>query len=619
MPAGAGPLDGTVSVQFQDPAGTNVAGTHVQISGNAFQPGSTVAVYVHSTPQELGTAPVGPDGTFRLAVVLPPGLETGAHHIVVSGTRQTGSSTAQALPFTVALGGLLGAVGVIPPGPLAQDVPYDASSHPHAVLSTTAAAAATIGAVGAGLAGGAGGGGSRSGGEGGDSQSGGGYLEDVELERASFQAKGGGRYRTWRWPGTPHLDRHSANLPARAAAISPVAGRVLVDGDYLRAMFGGLWLFLCPAALLLGIFAARSTGWYALPPALPLFLIILGLGIMDATLGYLAGIGFFTSALLAGHLVSGTEIRVAAGVVLIWFAVPLAAAALRPLRRRLSLRPDVIWDRAADLVIGGLFAAWAAQKMVEALSGLAGVELPIGEHTTAIAYGVIAFIAGRMALETLAAHWYPGRLEQVSHQGELESGNVQVGLSLIIQISLFMFISLPYVHWSWALWIGTAVFFSPLIPWLWADRIPKSKFVTKWKPRRLTNWSLIIIFGALLSQVLQRLIHSDQLLTQIGFIVLTMPVLASWALELFEEEEEEGEEAGVGEEAEELELVAAGRGHVEGGLDRWSAGSDAGHDRSEEAGIDRARSARRGWALRLAGVPLLGLSIYLVTAGLVGG
>src|SRR6185312_6489548 len=134
------------------------------------------------------------------------------------------------------------------------------------------------------------------------------------------------------------------------------------------------------------------------------------------------------------------------------FAIPLAAAALRPLRRRLAFRADVLWDRAADLVIGGLFAAWAAQKMTETLSGLAGAELPIGEHTTAVAFGVIAFIALRMVIENIAAHWYPGRLQIVSHKGELESGNIQIGLSLIVQIVLFMFIALPGVGWTWALW-----------------------------------------------------------------------------------------------------------------------------------------------------------------------
>ena len=129
----------------------------------------------------------------------------------------------------------------------------------------------------------------------------------------------------------------SKHLPHRLAKFSPVVGRVLVDGDYLRAMFGSAWLLLCSFAIAIGLLVSSSTGWYATPPSLGLFLLVLGVGVFDSTLGFLAGMSFIVGALFAGHLGSANEVRLAMGLALVWFAVPLAAAALRPLRRRVTL------------------------------------------------------------------------------------------------------------------------------------------------------------------------------------------------------------------------------------------------------------------------------------------
>ena len=386
------------------------------VHGRGFQPGSTVTIVAHSTPTELGTALVDESGSFDDAVRMPGSLHTGGHHIIVYGTMQDGSAVAQEEAFTVATGNRLGTVGSIPPSSLAKDVAFIPTSHPASVLTTIASIAVAIGAVSMALGAGTGSG---------SSSSRDGYLEDVELEREEQDVSGGSRgdrSRTWRWRGTRGVDRLSRESPdSRCRDItgsgSCIRRRRLSAGDVWRRVDAAL-----RRRGRLGTYAASSTGWYAFPPALGIFLAILGLGIMDSTLGYLAGIAFLVSAALAGHLFGATELRVGAGVALLWFAVPLAASALRPLRRNVHLELASLWDRAADFVIGGLFAAWAAEKMTGALSGLAGVELPINRSVNVIAIFVLGFVALRIVIETVAAHNYPIRLKIVHHQGELDVG-----------------------------------------------------------------------------------------------------------------------------------------------------------------------------------------------------
>lgn len=564
----------------------------------------------------------------NLSASLPTNLTPGVHHIEVTSTSADGSAMTHGEAFTVISGHRIGSIGFIPPKPLIGDVQFDSRNHRSLVLVFTAGVVTALAAAAAGLGSLAGAGSSSGGGPGGPGGSGGSgqaALEDVELERMEGEVKKDGRGESARkshLPGTKLVDRLSRSFPSRAAAVSPVVGRVAVDGDYLRAILGSAWLLACLASVGLGVYSCASTGWYAVPPTLGLFVAILGLSIFDATLGLLSGVSFFVSALLAGHMTSTSEVRLGFGLVLVWFAVPLAAAALRPLRRAVSLKLDGIWERAADLVVCGLFAAWVTQKMMEALSGLAGVELPIERDVGTVVWAVMAFIGARMVVETFVAHILPHRLEAVHHEGSLESGKLQIAVSLVVQIAVFIFISIAIFGVNWALIIGTGVFFTPLVLGLIEERLPKSRRVTKWKPRGIVAWTIIIITGVLLGHLLSDLVHSTRLVEEIGFIVLPLPVLIFWTLELFEENDER--------EREDLEqgVVPEPGGAPLRGVRSSSnlayqnaPDSEGGHpdvhvpvasDTLIQVLSSHSEPLSRLWAMRVAGVALVVASIYAV-------
>ena len=69
--------------------------------------------------------------------------------------------------------------------------------------------------------------------------------------------------------------------------------------------------------------AAAAAAHFTVVPGWGWFAAILALGVLDATLGYVAGVTFVGAATLAGHLAGANEVRLAMGVVLVWFAVPL--------------------------------------------------------------------------------------------------------------------------------------------------------------------------------------------------------------------------------------------------------------------------------------------------------
>ena len=494
------------------------------------------------------------------------------------------------------------------PAALRQLKKYEPAAHASEIAAITVGGVGTIGALAAGLGAAAGGGSSRRnaaaraargatsiagaggprGGGGGDDGDGGGWLENVELEREVGMLPGygwGDRSRTWGWRTTPHVDNFSTSWPDRLARVSPVMARVSVDGDYLRAIFGGLYLLLFPAAIALGILAAGTTGGAALPPTIGLFVAILALSIFDSMVGFAAGLAFAGALLIGGEITDAASIRVVAGVWLTWFAVPLAASAVRPLRRNLDLKLTGLWDRSADFVLAGLFGGWVAANQVSALGPLRGYELPISEKRWTIALIVIALVGIRILVETATTHFYPERLEAVEPSGELEPPRIQETISLAIQMGVLAFISASFLGLSWALWVGVVGFFAPLIPWLFIERVPYNASVAKWMPAGLAKWSFIIVAGWLLGKLLERLIADPTQSIEWGFILLPLPLLLMWALELFAENEPEDEDE---DEAPE------------------TAGATAGAEDEDEGRFPMT------WPLRLAGVPVLAGSVYLV-------
>ena len=73
----------------------------VPISGDGLAPNSSVAVTLFSNPISLGSTPVGADGTFKTAPVIPASVPLGAHTLQLTGRTKTGD------PFVLSIGVLV--------------------------------------------------------------------------------------------------------------------------------------------------------------------------------------------------------------------------------------------------------------------------------------------------------------------------------------------------------------------------------------------------------------------------------------------------------------------------------------------------------------------------------
>jgi hypothetical protein len=315
---------------------------------------------------------------------------------------------------------------------------------------------------------------------------------------------------------------------------SPLLARVAADGTYLRAILGSASLLGLLAGLALGVAALQDTGGNALPPVATLTIAIAVLGVLDAAAGLVAVLIFTIGVLVLGGVDSSADVRLVLSLDALWFTVPVLAGAARPLRRPPTRGLGQSWDRAADFVIASLIGAWAVNKIIPALPGVAGRQLAIAEHADTAAFCVLAALVVRFAAETIAAHLYPRRLDiseagDVSQPGELQ----RLGAS-VLRTALFVFFAHIVVGSGWQLWTAAALFIIPQILAVYEDCFPNSPALSGVLPRGLLALVLMLFLatavGALLLDTMNE--HSKTFLAD-SFVILALPGFVFSLLSLF--------------------------------------------------------------------------------------
>lgn len=432
--------------------------------------------------------------------------------------------------------------------------PYDPFDHPADIVAVQVSAFALLAMLGSGSS--RSGTGSGSGAGGGSGPSGGGgatgevVFTDVEsaeegLSIAGFLAlaagRRGDRSRTWRWAGTAGVDRLSHDLPPRVAPRSPLLARVLNDAGYLRAMFGSAYLVVPVLGAVLAVAAVSSVGGAALPPVVGLTAALAVLGVFDALAGVIAVAVLVTGVVLSGGVTSADAARTLLGLATLWFAAPLIAGTARPLRRPPTMTRQEHWDRTADIVIASLVGAWAVQVILQGLPGLARLDLPIADRAGSIALMVLAALAVRMVIETVAAHWYPSRLVVVQPSDMRPPSNAQRLVAHASVLAIFVFVAISYLGSCWQLYVGGALFILPKVLHLFADRLPSSERIHAVTPRGIVGIVLMLLVGAVVGAIVLGQFSAGQEAIRNAFVLLSLPGLALALLEVFGREGPERE------------------------------------------------------------------------------
>ena len=360
-------------------------------------------------------------------------------------------------------------------------------------------------------------------------------VESGSLKIVERDPGWGDRSHTWQNRFTPSTDLLSKIFTLWISKYSPLIARTSADASYLRAIFGSLSFITLPLALIFGVKALVDTGAQAMAPALITIVAIVAIGILDAFAGFIAAAIFFLGVLISGHMTTRGELLTVAGLMLIFFAPALLANAVRPLRR-LVRNTDEGWERITDYALAILLTGWTVNKMVNALNGLASVQLTITFQAAQIAIWSSAMVAIRIIGEDITTYYYPVRLNSVSVK--LPEPDVrQKAIGSALKTLIFIALAAPFVGVNLQLLLGALIFLFPLIAELtFAGRIPKFEIMHRFVLRGTFKVVMLVFIGAMFGSYMQGLFQSPKDFLKWSFVLLTIPGLIIAVLGWFAKE-----------------------------------------------------------------------------------
>ena len=327
---------------------------------------------------------------------------------------------------------------------------------------------------------------------------------------------------TWQNPFTDESDYIFVTAAHKASGFSPLLARTLADGSYLRAILGSFAGFLYPISFLLGVVALINVGAQAMAPALAIILAIVVVGILDAFAGFTAAAIFFLGIFITGNMSNRHELLTTAGLMVIFFAPALLASAVRPLRRLVS-NGEEGWERITDYALAILLTGWAVEKMVNALNGLASVQLAITYQATTIAIWSAILVGIRIALEDVSTYHYPVRLQAVTAKLQ-DPDQYQKIISLMIKTFVFIMLATPFVGFTIQMILGTALFVFPSIANMtFSKKLPKFSNIHWLIPKGAFKIVVMVFVGYIFSNWVQGQFSNPQTFISWSFVILTFP------------------------------------------------------------------------------------------------
>jgi hypothetical protein len=245
------------------------------------------------------------------------------------------------------------------------------------------------------------------------------------------------------------------------------------------------------------------------------------IGVFDAFAGFWAAFVYLDFVFASGNLVSQQDLLFALGFSLLFFAPGLLASKFRPLHRSVE-DFRTFWERATDYVIGSLLTGWAASKLVAALTGLIGYELPIAKYADEFGLYVGLALLIRLILEEVAWYGYRHRLAKLSVELR-PRGYVQRIRAILFKLLILVVLSLPYIGWNRYLAAGVAIFFVPQLLGFIDHKLPNWKFLAQISPRGVFKLVLLGIIGLIIGSRISDAGLSAQETVLLSFVIMPLP------------------------------------------------------------------------------------------------
>jgi hypothetical protein len=254
-----------------------------------------------------------------------------------------------------------------------------------------------------------------------------------------------------------------------------------------------------------------------LPPATPLLIAMAVIGVFDAGAGALGMAVFVVGMWITAGVHNAPDARMMMGLMIVGFGPALLAGAFRGLRRPAAMNHEQWWERAVDTAVAPFIGGWATKGMIDALSSLAGVKLPVSEQSGRVAFIVAMALLVRVVFEEVAAQYFPGRLNAI-HPTEVPPPSIrQKAIALAARAGIFFFVAAAFVGIGWYLYLGTFLFILPNYIALFQERFPNYPKLYQALPAGIPGLAMSLLVASATVSLLTRILGVTPNLAKILF------------------------------------------------------------------------------------------------------
>lgn len=339
----------------------------------------------------------------------------------------------------------------------------------------------------------------------------------------------------WRLAHLPRTEERLLSAIEKSHQFSPVLSRVIMDGSYMRAMFSSIAFLPAIIGAYIGVMMLKETQQNPIPASVTLVAIALCLATMDALAGLVIASTILLGTALSGNINNLDEWMTTFGLSALFLTPALIANAVRPFRRLVGDRHGM-WERLTDYVLATLIGSWSVEKIVSALNGLAGLQLPITESARQLGQVVAVAIIIRLLMEDLATYLFPKRLasQEVVQKDVLP---LQPWTSLIFKTIIFYLVAYQFLGFGAQLLIGTSIFVAPqlLSNVISSHEFKKLKLLWYLVPRGAPKIVMMVFVGGLFAQWAESQFASPLQYISWSFVILAIPGLLISLFSLFAE------------------------------------------------------------------------------------
>jgi hypothetical protein len=322
------------------------------------------------------------------------------------------------------------------------------------------------------------------------------------------------------------LDRFSHNSAIRAARLSPMFAKLIIDGAYLRAMMGSFSLLLPMATITLAVMSAVSNQGQLLPPQWGMFLAIALIGVFDAFAGFMGAAVFIAISLLtAQEQIQASDFRMYFGVLFISMGPALLMTAFRALRKDTEPGFVGVWDRATDFVIAPVMAGVSVTTAVTVLPALAGLTLPVANHVAAFGIYVAVAAMARVLFEEFATKAFPARLNAINPSSLPEPPAIQQWAALVMSYGMWVFLTGALSGEVWQVYVGSFFFLLPTILGKFSDSFPNSVVLWRVMPQGMPGLVFTLFVSAASAMIVMAFIGANPAFAAWNMVLLPLPIL----------------------------------------------------------------------------------------------